>query len=268
MNSPVHDVGHTRGTTMMQDMRGAPPDYAAEVGRLIASARHPVPIGGGLIAGTAAGYGMYRMQNPPGTKNKRFLMPVVSGAVGSILTHGALSWIHYKMGDDDVAGARTAMNDGGLVLTERATALSAQRAASMRMRSAALGASSDLVVATAVGGVGGVAAGYGIYRWRNPKGQHKKRWVLAVVGGFVGCNIVGGLTFAMLAARRTSMFASALGDRSVGQLPAVLGDGPLSFSTAAAALTSTGILVGVVGGAKYLYDSYGPDSYRRGKKKR
>ncbi len=249
---------------MMQDTGGAsPPDYAAEVGRLIASARHPVPIGGGIVAGTVAGYGMYRMQNPPGTTNKRFLMPVLSGVVGGILTHGVLSWMRYKTGEDDMTRGATTVGDSGLILTERETALAAQRAASMGIRSAALGAPTDLVVATVVGGVGGAAAGYGIYKWRNPKGQRKKKWVLAAVGGVVGWNIVGGLTFAMLAARRTSMVVSALGDRSMGQLPAALGDGPLSFSTASAALTSAGILVGVVGGAKYLYDSYRPKKRRR-----
>lgn len=249
---------------MMQDTRGtSPPDYAAEVGRLIASARHPVPIGGGLIAGTAAGYGMYRMQNRPGTKDKRFLMPIASGVVGSVLTHGILSWVRYKTGEDGMTGMATTVGDSGLILTERETALAAQRAARMGIRSAALGAPTDLVVATVVGGAGGVAAGYGIYKWRNPKGQHKKKWLLAALGGFVGWNIVGGLTFAILAARRTPMVASALGDHSTGQLPAVLGDGPLSFSTASAALTSAGILVGVAGGAKYLYDSYRPKKRRR-----
>lgn len=246
----------------LQDTRGtSPPDYAAEVGRLIASAQHPVPIASGIAAGAAAGYGMYRMQNPTRTTNRRFLMPIVTGAVGGILTHGVVSWIHYTMSGAAMTNEnRTGMTDSGLAITQRAAELNAQHGAGTGLRAAAMGMPNDVIISAVAGLGGAIGSGYGIYRWRNPPGQKKQKWVLALVGGIVGGHIAGGLTFALLAARRTANIAAMLGDEA-GPLP--IADGPLSFSSVAASLTSAGILVGVVGGAKYLYDSYKPRRRRR-----
>lgn len=203
---------------------------------------------------------MYRLQNPAHTKNRRLLMPIMSGAVGAVLTHGALSWIRYTTSDDAMT---TRIGDSGTVITQRVAELSGQRRAAEGIRSVAMGSANDLIATVVAGGIGAVGSGYGIYRWRNPKGQRKKKWVLALVGGIVGGHIVGGLTFAFLASRRAAAFASMLGDDSGPHLPATLDDGPLSFSSVSAALTSTGVLVGVLGGAKYLYDSYKPRRRKR-----
>jgi len=226
-----------RARTLSDD---APRDYAADVGRMIESARSPVAIASGILGGAGAAYGITRLRRQrPRSALARYLVPALGGLFAGTITHGAASWFLYQRSQNpiaDTSGAAQPPNPA----TDRETALMTRA----------------LYHPLSIGvGIGTTAAsGYGLWKWRNPPGQKKTRWGIPVFGAL----ITGGMAQSLTA----SIVRQAQNDGEMQQSsgPTQLA-GITDFSSVGSTIMTAAVIVGVFGGAKYLIDTW-PASWR------
>lgn len=194
--------------------------YADEVSALTASARNPISVAVGLGAGAAGWY--YSQRLPMLRKAKTSsqttmaalatVAPTAIGITSAVIGHAAASWTLYS------TAPRPALND---------------YMANTRH---------PISVGVAVGTFG--ASLYGLYKWRNPPGSKKQRWVLPLVGAIVASNIAGGTAAALVPKRDNTL------------------DGLLEFGSLTQAVVSAAAIVGVYGGIRYAYALHGKKSRR------
>lgn len=227
-----------RALTLQGTTESRPPaDYAKEVGDLVRAARTPTAIGSGLAIGASAGYGVHRMRRATG--HDGIVLPIASGILAATLGHGLISWAIYKR-------RSSALSDQGTDLIARTQAGQQQAAAASRELLDTVAGhvrASYHPLAMGVGLGVSVAGTYGLYRWRNPPGSQKQRWVLPLLGGMVGGSAAHGITASIIARQqRASLDASGLSD-------------VLDFSSVTSTIMTAATIVCLYGGGKYLYDT-------------
>jgi uncharacterized protein (DUF2062 family) len=228
----------------------SPKDYAAEVGRLVKSAQSPGAIAGGLALGTASGFAIYRLRNAKGTTKPTYALSVIGGVFTAVVSHALISWAKYK------SGATLADN----------SAIDQYSAAQKRMQEMAVEYDNEMMVRAkasmhpvAIGvGIGTAAASiYGLYKWRNPKGSPKQRWVLPVIGGLLIGGAAQGLAGAVIAGSQPVLqkdSAKSLADTPIADL--------FDFSSVTNGIVTAASIVCLYGGGRYLYDSWSHRSRR------
>ncbi len=199
----------------------APTDYAAEVERMIASARSPVAIASGIAGGMGAAYGIVKLRRrKPRTALGRYIVPGLGGLFAGSITHAGASWLLYRHAPNPIADTPA---PGGA--TERET---------VAMTRALY---HPLAVGAGIGTT--AAAGYGLWKWRNPPGQKKTRWGIPLFGALIAGGMAQSLTGSIIRSTDNSQLSGITDFSSVG-------------STALTAVT----IVCLYGGGKYLVDSW------------
>lgn len=218
----------------------APRDYAADVGRMIESARSPIAIASGILGGAGAAYGITRLRRQkPRPILARYLVPALGGLFAGTITHGAASWFLYQRSQNPIADT-PGTSQSPTSATDRETALMTRAL----YHPLSIGA-----------GIGTTAAsGYGLWKWRNPPGQKKTRWGIPVFGAL----IAGGMAQSLAASvvRHTQSGEEAQQSSGPTQLAGVT-----DFSSVGSTIMTAAVVVGVFGGAKYLVDTW-PASWR------
>lgn len=248
-------------------------DYAKEVGLLTKSAQSPVAIGSAVGVGGLTTYLVYRLRNGVGAKNPRYALAIVSGIFATALTHGMVSWHTYKK-NSSLADAFTDLEQSRKSLMEqRSAAMTHYENEIMRQQAERL-VNMSKPIPIAVGIASGITAGYYIYKWRNPPGSTKQRWVLAVFGGIVASSIGNGLTAAMLpspVASMTSQTSSASTSQAMSDdMREMLSENMsdiLNFSSITSSVVSVAVLMALVGGGLTFYDRVAKPVIKKTKKR-
>ena len=239
-------------TLAISDAAGSssPADYAHEVGQLVKAARSPLAIAGGLAIGTGAGYGVYRLRKGA---SQSLVLPASAGIFSAIISHAFISWMSYRKSGGALSdqGAEL-MSTGAKALDSRATSLTEMDKRAKEFASAFAQRQKAMMHPVSIGaGVGAMVAGtYGLYKWRNPKGATKQRWVLPVIGGL----LIGGTAQGLAAAIMSSTATPATLQNNM-QDGAAVGD-LFDFSSITSSVVTAASLVCLYGGGKYLYDSW------------
>lgn len=244
-------IPSTEVATMADD---SPTDYAAEVGKLVKAAQSPGAIGGGLALGGATGFAIYRLRNPKGTTKPSYTLSIVGGTFAAVITHSLISWAKYRGVSDSPS-----VSDGASGI-DKLTALQNKMSQQStewdkeldeRMKAAAHPISIGVGVGTLV------AATYGLYKWRNPKGSKKQRWVLPVLGGIVASTMAQGVTASIIMKSQPTM-QTKLSDMSLSDL--------FDFSSVTSGIVTAASIVCLYGGGRYLYDSWNVGPSRKARK--
>lgn len=82
---------------------------------------------------------------------------------------------------------------------------------------------------------------YGLYKWRNPPGSKKQRWVLPVIGAIVAGNIATGVTYTLMG-RTGSDGMSDFGKQTPGGWAIVIGSAGLIAASVAMITRKGGFL--------------------------
>ncbi|MBS1562354.1 MAG: hypothetical protein JSS89_12175 [Bacteroidetes bacterium] len=225
---------------------GSPTDYAAEVGKLVDAAQSPGAIAGGLALGGASGFAIYRLRNAKGTTKPTYALSVIGGVFTAVVSHALISWAMYRSSDKKNLSDMNAIDQYNQA-QKRMNELNAEYERNMLEQAKA----SMHPVAIGVG-VGTAAASiYGLYKWRNPKGSTKQRWVLPVIGGLFAGGAAQGIAGAVIAGSRSELPATATKN---------LSDMPMSdlfdFSSVTSGIVTAASIVCLYGGGRYLYDTW------------
>lgn len=228
----------------------SPADYAHEVGQLVKAARSPLAITGGLALGAGAGYGVYRLRKGA---SQSLVLPATAGIFSAIISHAFISWMSYRKRGGALSdqGAEL-MSTGARAIDSRATSLTEMDKRAKEFASAFAERQKAMMHPISIGaGLGALVAGtYGLYKWRNPKGATKQRWVLPVIGGL----LIGGAAQGLAAAIMSSSATPATLQTNM-QDSAAVGD-LFDFSSITSSVVTAASLVCLYGGGKYLYDSW------------
>ncbi|MBU3741511.1 MAG: hypothetical protein FGM24_04405 [Candidatus Kapabacteria bacterium] len=214
----------------------SPDDYAREVGELVRAARSPVAIGGGLVIGGGAGYGVYRLRHAAG--HNGVVLPTVSGIFAATIGHGLISWISYR-----TKGGALGDQETELIDDYKSRQTSAEQAAT-ELKQAATRYTKAAYHPVSIGiGLGStIAATYGLYRWRNPRGTRKQRWVLPLIGGLITGGAVQSLSASIIASLQSGEGLS--------------GTSVVDFSSVSSTVMTAATIVCLYGGGKYLFDTW------------
>jgi hypothetical protein len=229
-----------------------PADYAKEVGDLVRAARTPTAIGGGLAIGAGAGYGVHRMRRATG--HDGMVLPIASGILAATIGHGLISWAQYKRRSSALADQGTDLIAATQAEQQRAAAASRELLDTVTGHVRA----SYHPLAMGVGLGVSVAGTYGLYKWRNPPGSQKQRWVLPLLGGLVGGSAAHGVTASIIARHQRASPGTPTGMSGVSDHAGGLSD-VLDFSSVTSTIVTAATIVCLYGGGKYLYDT----SWRR-----
>lgn len=247
LNTDLLLAGRRQATSLYPTLRrphsaladtSTPTDYATEVESLVGAARSPAAITGGVGVGALTGWAFYRHQDETVPRGKRMAIATVPGLLAAFVSHGLISWTTYRT----ARTKRTLSDTGTSLITKREEDLSAQAQAAPQSatdRETASIIRAELhPISLGVGIGASIAAGYGIYRWRNPTKQTRK-WGLAVLGGFVAGGMARALTGSVIRQTEPKQNLSGIVDTS----------------TVPSAVVSAISVVCLYGGGKYLWDS-------------
>lgn len=224
----------------------SPTDYAAEVGKLVHAAQSPGAIAGGLALGSASGFAIYRLRNAKGTTKPTYALSVIGGVFTAVVSHALISWAMYRGSDKKNLSDMNAIDQYNQA-QKRMSELNAEYERNMLQHAKA----SMHPVAIGVG-IGTAAASiYGLYKWRNPKGSTKQRWVLPLIGGLLAGGAAQGLAGAVIAGSQAELPSSqtkSLSDMPISDL--------FDFSSVTSGIVTAASVVCLYGGGRYLYDTW------------
>jgi hypothetical protein len=207
----AQSIGNTDATSQMQDGGS----YADEVAAMTSSARSPVAIAAGLGAGIAGYHFSRRLTMLPKGAAPRQITLASLGIASALVGHATTSWALYSF------APRPALSDY------------------------MAGTRHPITVGASVGAFG--ASLYGLYKWRNPPGATKQRWVLPLVGSIVAANIAGATAAAFVP--KTQVNDNGL-------------SGLLEFGSLTQTVVSAAAIVGIYGGIRYAYALHGKKAKR------